>query len=343
MHEKLLTWFYENRRPLPFRLDPTPYHIWLSEVMLQQTRVNAMLPYYHRFLEKLPTIEHLARCPEDELFKLWEGLGYYSRARNLQKAAQEVCEKYDGQLPGDYKALLALPGIGEYTAGAIGSIAFGLPVPAVDGNVLRVFSRLYCEQGDVLTPAVRKALTAHVIENMPADRAGDYNQAIMELGALVCLPGAPKCELCPLQDDCLGRKAGLASLLPKKAEKKPRRKERYTVCLVHGPEGWLLHKRPDEGLLSGLWEPVSLPGELSADQCRRELLRLGVSVQREQALESAKHVFTHIVWHMTGFLAHADESLPLPPGYLWAGEDISPYSIPSAYAAYKKHMQKTEA
>lgn len=343
MHEKLLSWFYENRRKLPFREDPTPYHVWLSEVMLQQTRVGAMLPYYERFLAKLPTIEALARCPEDELFKLWEGLGYYSRARNLQKAARAVCEQYGGELPADHKALLALPGIGPYTAGAVASIAFGLPVPAVDGNVLRVFSRLYAQRGDVTSPAVKKALTARVMENQPTDRAGDYNQAIMELGALVCLPGTPKCEFCPLRADCLARQQGIAALLPEKPEKKPRRQETYTVCLVHSPDGWLLHKRGDEGLLSGLWEPVSLPGKLTAAQCRAELLRLGVSVSSEQSLEEAKHVFTHIVWHMTGFLLETGEALPLPPGYIWAGEDISPYSIPSAYAAYKKHMQKTEA
>ena len=202
----LLEWFYKNRRSLPFREDPTPYHVWLSEVMLQQTRVSAVLPYYYRFLEALPDIPALAACEEERLHKLWEGLGYYSRVRNLQKAAKLVCAQYGGQLPADYAALLALPGIGEYTAGAIASISFGLPVPAVDGNVLRVFSRLYNDPGVITEPAVKKAFTARVMEHQPPEKAGDYNQALMELGALVCVPnGAPLCGQCPLAESCRAR------------------------------------------------------------------------------------------------------------------------------------------
>ena len=195
----LLDWFYTNRRILPFREDPTPYHVWLSEIMLQQTRVSAALPYYERFLAALPDIPALAGCEEEKLHKLWEGLGYYSRVRNLQKAAKIVCAQYGGQLPADYNALLALPGIGEYTAGAIASISFGLPVPAVDGNVLRVFARLYNDPRLVTDPQVKREFTARVMEHQPPAKAGDYNQALMELGALVCLPnGAPLCEQCPL-------------------------------------------------------------------------------------------------------------------------------------------------
>ena len=195
----LLDWFYKNRRILPFREDPTPYHVWLREVMLQQTRVSAVLPYYERFLAALPDIPALAACDEEKLHKRWEGLGYYSRVRNLQKAAKIVCEQYGGQLPADYAALRALPGIGDYTAGAIASISFGIPVPAVDGNVLRVFSRLYNDPGVITDPKVKKAFTARVMEHQPPEKAGDYNQALMELGALVCVPnGAPLCDVCPL-------------------------------------------------------------------------------------------------------------------------------------------------
>ena len=195
----LLDWFYKNHRILPFREDPTPYHVWLSEVMLQQTRVSAALPYYERFLAALPDIPALAACEEEKLHKLWEGLGYYSRVRNLQKAAKIVCEQYGGQLPADYAALRALPGIGDYTAGAIASISFGIPVPAVDGNVLRVFSRLYNDPGVITDPKVKKVFTARVMEHQPPEKAGDYNQALMELGALVCVPnGAPLCDVCPL-------------------------------------------------------------------------------------------------------------------------------------------------
>ena len=218
----LLDWFYKNRRILPFREDPTPYHVWLSEVMLQQTRVSAVLPYYERFLAALPDIPALAACDEEKLHKLWEGLGYYSRVRNLQKAAKIVCEQYGGQLPADYAALRALPGIGDYTAGAIASISFGIPVPAVDGNVLRVFSRLYNDPGVITDPKVKKAFTARVMEHQPPEKAGDYNQALMELGALVCVPnGAPLCDVCPLAGLCQASVAGTTAALPQKAKPKP--------------------------------------------------------------------------------------------------------------------------
>ena len=229
----LLDWFYTNRRILPFREDPTPYHVWLSEIMLQQTRVSAALPYYERFLAALPDIPALAGCEEEKLHKLWEGLGYYSRVRNLQKAAKIVCAQYGGQLPADYNALLALPGIGEYTAGAIASISFGLPVPAVDGNVLRVFARLYNDPRLVTDPQVKREFTARVMEHQPPAKAGDYNQALMELGALVCLPnGAPLCEQCPLGTLCRARAAGTALSLPQKTPPKARRITPVTVALV---------------------------------------------------------------------------------------------------------------
>ena len=205
----LVNWYRENKRDLPWRHNPDAYRVWVSEIMLQQTRVSAALPYYERFLAALPDIPALAACEEEKLHKLWEGLGYYSRVRNLQKAAKLVCAQYGGQLPADYAALRALPGIGEYTAGAIASISFGLPVPAVDGNVLRVFSRLYNDPGVITEPAGKKAFTARVMEHQPPEKAGDYNQALMELGALVCVPnGAPLCGQCPLAEVCLARAAG---------------------------------------------------------------------------------------------------------------------------------------
>ena len=214
----LLHWFHANHRILPFRSDPTPYHVWLSEIMLQQTRVSAALPYYERFLAALPDIPALAACEEEKLHKLWEGLGYYSRVRNLQKAAKLVCAQYGGELPADYDALRALPGIGDYTAGAIASISFGLPVPAVDGNVLRVFSRLYNDDRLITDPKVKRAFTARVMEHQPPAAPGDYNQALMELGALVCVPnGAPLCAQCPLAHLCAAHAAGTAVTLPRKA------------------------------------------------------------------------------------------------------------------------------
>ena len=203
--QPLLHWFWANHRVLPFRSDPTPYHVWVSEIMLQQTRVAAAVPYYERFVQELPDIPALAACEEERLLKLWEGLGYYSRVRNLQKAARIVCEQYGGQLPGDLAALKKLPGIGDYTAGAIASIGFGVPAPAVDGNVLRVFARLYNDEGDIMQPAVKASTTQKVMAQQPAEAPGDFNQALMELGALVCTPGQPDCAACPLQALCLGR------------------------------------------------------------------------------------------------------------------------------------------
>ena len=223
----LLAWYDQNARTLPWRGIHDPYRTWVSETMLQQTRVQAVLEYYARFMAELPDVYALAAVGEERLFKLWEGLGYYSRVRNLQKAARIVCEQYGGQLPADYDALRALPGIGEYTAGAIASISFGLPVPAVDGNVLRVFSRLYNDPGVITEPAVKKAFTARVMEHQPPEKAGDYNQALMELGALVCVPnGAPLCGQCPLAEVCLARAAGTTAQLPQKAKPKPNRRLR---------------------------------------------------------------------------------------------------------------------
>ena len=269
----LLNWFYANHRILPFRSDPTPYHVWLSEIMLQQTRVSAALPYYERFLAALPDIPALAACEEEKLHKLWEGLGYYSRVRNLQKAAKIVCEQYGGELPADYDALRALPGIGDYTAGAIASISFGLPVPAVDGNVLRVFSRLYNDDGLITDPKVKRAFTARVMEHQPPAAPGDYNQALMELGALVCVPnGAPLCEQCPLAHLCQARAAGTALSLPRKAAPKARRIEPVTLAVVRSPAGVLLQQRPEKGLLAGLWQPVLWENEtLTPDEARARL------------------------------------------------------------------------
>ncbi len=351
----LLAWFEENQRDLPFRTDPTPYHVWLSEIMLQQTRVTAVIPYYHRFLAALPTIEDLANCPPEPLHKLWEGLGYYSRVRNLQKAAVQICERHGGQLPADYDALLALAGIGAYTAGAIGSICFQLPVPAVDGNVLRVFARLYNDEGFITDPTVKKAFTARVMEHLPPDAPGAYNQALMELGALVCLPnGAPLCAVCPLASLCLGRAAGDVQRLPCKAPKKARKITPVSVALVHSSAGWLLHKRPETGLLAGLWQPPIWEDTLfaDADALQEALSQRGIGTHLHNTLSNAptakplppaKHIFTHIEWLMQGFLFELPPC-PLPDGYVWADADAleNTYTMPGAFAKYKKIMLRNE-
>ena len=336
----LLPWFYKNARALPFRADPTPYHIWVSEIMLQQTRVAAALEHYRRFMQALPTVADLAACGEEQLFKLWEGLGYYSRARNLQKAARIVCETWGGRLPADYEALLQLPGVGEYTAGAIGSIAFGLPVPAVDGNVLRVFSRLYNDPGNIMDPAVKKAFTARVMEHQPPAAPGDYNQALMELGALVCLPGgAPQCCACPLAHLCRARAAGTQLELPVKTRPKARRVQPITVLLVRGPGGWLLQKRPDTGLLAGLWQPVLFEGALTRAQAAAALAALGVRASHIKKLPAAKHIFSHIEWHMAGWYATAAAGTA-PAGCAFAGPEQlrAGYALPGAFKVYKALM-----
>ena len=336
----LLDWFYKNQRSLPFRTDPSPYHVWLSEIMLQQTRVSAALPYYQRFLAALPDIPALAACGEEKLHTLWEGLGYYSRVRNLQKAAKLVCAQYGGQLPADYAALRALPGIGEYTAGAIASISFGLPVPAVDGNVLRVFSRLYNDPGVITEPAVKKAFTARVMEHQPPEKAGDYNQALMELGALVCVPnGAPLCGQCPLAELCLARAAGTTAQLPQKAKPKPRKLVPVTLALVESPAGFLVQQRPEKGLLAGLWQPVLWEGEhlLQAEVLARlAALGLDTGTAAPAALPTAKHIFTHIEWLMSGVQLHVPAQ-SAPAGYIWASREQlrTTYALPGAFRAYK--------
>ena len=344
----LLAWFDANRRSLPFRDDPTPYHVWVSEIMLQQTRVAAALPYYERFIRALPDIPALAACEPQRLDKLWEGLGYYRRVRSMQKAAQLVCERYGGQLPADYDALLALPGIGPYTAGAIASIGFGLPAPAVDGNVLRVFARLYDDAGPIDDPAVKRLFTRRVMAWQPAGRPGDYNQALMELGALVCLPGgAPLCARCPLAGCCAGLRAGTAHALPRKAPPKPRRVLPVTAVLVReeGAGRRLLQQRPASGLLAGLWQPPAFEGAaLDGQAVDAALASIGLDPGQAlpEALPPAKHVFTHVEWQLTGWRVTVPAQ-PAPAGCVWAAPaDLEGrYALPAAFAAYRKFLLET--
>ena len=339
----LLEWFYRNHRILPFRTDPSPYHVWVSEIMLQQTRVSAALPYYERFLAALPDIPALAACEEEKLHKLWEGLGYYSRVRNLQKAAKIVCAQYGGQLPADYDALRELPGIGDYTAGAIASISFGLPVPAVDGNVLRVFARLYDDAQLITDPAVKKAFTARVMEHQPPEQAGDYNQALMELGALVCVPnGAPLCAACPLHGLCRARAAGTAPTLPRKAAPKARKVAPVTVALVESGGNFLIRQRPEKGLLAGLWEPLLWEGEaLTPGELHEKLTAMGLVCEAEAIapLPEAKHIFSHIEWRMTQYAVPAPPQ-PAPEGTVWASREQlrTEYTLPGAFKACKKYL-----
>ena len=334
---QLLQWFQENRRLLPFRQEPSAYHIWVSEIMLQQTRVAAAIPYYNRFVAALPDPAALAACEPDALRKLWQGLGYYNRVNNMQKAARIVCEQYGGELPADYDALRGLPGIGDYTAGAIASIAFGIPAPAVDGNVLRVFARLYNDDSDVMQPATKRLFTGRVLDQMPKETPGPYNEALMELGALVCVPGTPHCESCPLSGLCLGYRAGRQAELPVKPAPKAKTPVAVTVAMVESPQGLLLQRRPAKGLLAGLWQPAAWERSLSREELTAELEKIGVQVTWEEPLPAARHVFTHKIWNLGGWQGHAP-ACALPEGWVWAAPEAleTVYAVPTAYASYMK-------
>lgn len=333
----LLEWYGQNARTLPWREDRNPYHVWLSEIMLQQTRVEAVIPYYYRFIEALPSISDLAAVSEERLLKLWEGLGYYSRARNLKKAAVVCMERYGGMLPHTYDELLKLPGFGPYTAAAVASIAFGQPVPAVDGNVLRVVSRLCAYGEDIMLPAVRKVIFNCLLPYM-AEKPGELNQAFMDLGASICLPnGVPKCESCPVSFCCEAFLNGQERLFPVKRAKSARRIEERAVLLVFANGRVLLHRRKAQGLLAGLWEFPNFEGRVNEGAVLDYCSGVGIPVKNVRRLVNAKHIFTHIEWHMTGFAVEANEYAEAE-GYVWAGADElqERYPLPSAFRAFKE-------
>ena len=297
----LLPWYAENRRELPWRRDREPYHVWLSEIMLQQTRVEAVKGYYARFLEALPRVEDLANCDDDRLTKLWEGLGYYSRVRNLKKAAQVIAETYGGVFPGEYEDILALPGIGEYTAGAVCSVCFDQKVAAVDGNVLRVVSRLRDDATPIDSPAYKKQVKRD-LEAVYPEAAGDFTQALMELGATVCGPNRkPDCENCPCREFCLGYQRGTCESLPVKAPKKEKRREARTVFVLSCDGCFALTKRPAKGLLAGLWQFPDVEGALELEEALAFLRKKGLEPKEIYRKVEKKHIFTHIQWDMTGY------------------------------------------
>ncbi|MBO5210279.1 MAG: A/G-specific adenine glycosylase [Lachnospiraceae bacterium] len=339
----LLAWYDRGRRILPWREEPTPYHVWLSEIMLQQTRVEAVKPYYDRFLKELPDIQSLADVEEERLLKLWEGLGYYNRARNLKKAALEIVNNYEGQMPGTYEELLKLPGIGSYTAGAIASIAFGNAVPAVDGNVLRILARLRMDDRDVLDVKVKKEIEEELADVIPKDRPGDFNQALMELGAMVCIPnGMAKCEECPWKELCQARSEDCVLEFPKKAPKKPRNIEKKTILVIRDEDKVALHKRPEKGLLAGMYEFPSMEGHQTEKRVLAYLKELGVWPLRIERLPAAKHIFSHKEWHMIGYVIRVDElermQLKEPIFFVTPQETEQNYPIPAAFAAYTEYM-----
>ena len=304
--------------------------------MLQQTRIEAVIPYYHRFISALPDIKALADVDTEVLLKLWEGLGYYSRARNLKKAAQIVVDDFGGIIPADYDILLSLPGVGEYTAGAIASIAFSLPVPAVDGNVMRVLARLTADDTDVLSTRGKKRFTDLAWQLVPEQGAGRFNQALMELGETVCVPKSPRCESCPLRFECVAHLNNTVNLFPVRIKKTRRRIESRAVAVVlvkNSPHKVLIHKRGVDGLLADLWE---LPNTLESDAIDSLPTDLQVHCRFVKNLPEAKHLFSHIEWRMRANLYVADNVGDLPPDYYAAtlSELQSGFPLPGAFRAY---------
>lgn len=397
--EPLLYWFTGHARVLPWREQPTPYRVWVSEIMLQQTRVEAVKPYFERFTTALPDVAALAVCPEDALLKLWEGLGYYNRVRNMQKAAVQVMEEYAGVIPADYESLLKLKGIGHYTAGAVASIAYGIPVPAVDGNVLRVITRVTADDTDIMKQsfrnkmedALRVVMTGdslgemEVFKGLPGRKmlqskvrdgnlAGAFNQALMELGATVCVPnGAPLCEECPWKGLCLAKAQGRIGELPVKKKAKARKIERRTVLIIRDGDKVAIRKRPDKGLLAGLYELPNIEGSLDGEEVLSLVKQMHFVPIRIKKLDEAKHIFSHIEWHMNGYAilveeeglaettrgisanesfagtqAEASGEVPAQTAegnepdaelvFVDAEDADARYAIPAAFAAYAKYM-----
>lgn len=338
LKEPLLMWFENHARVLPWREDVTPYRVWVSEIMLQQTRVEAVKPYFERFLKELPSVESLAGCQEDTLLKLWEGLGYYNRVRNMQAAARQVMEDYGGKIPSEYKELLKLKGIGHYTAGAIASIAYGVAVAAVDGNVLRVITRIIGDDGDIMKQSTRRRIEEEIQKVIPEGAAGDFNQGLIELGALVCVPnGEPGCEKCPAARYCEAKRQGRTGEFPVKKKAKERRIEKKTIFVFRDTDKIAICKRPEKGLLAGLYELPSFQGHLSPDQVTQYCKKIGLMPIRIQKLPDAKHIFSHVEWHMTGYQIQVDElEKTNQKGFLFVHtEEIrKKYPIPSAFEKY---------
>ena len=332
----LLGWYAANARPLPWRKDRSAYHIWISEIMLQQTRIEAVIGYYERFLARFPTVRDIAVCDDDSLMKVWEGLGYYSRARHLKRAAGIIVDRYGGELPETKEELQDLPGIGDYTSAAIASMAFGEPAAAVDGNVLRVCSRLLDDPRDVMLPTTRKAVTALLNEVIPAEAPGEFNEAMMELGETICLPSAPDCARCPLQDHCLALERGTVAERPIRNPKVSKKIEKMTVFVLIGEDGSVaVRQRPASGLLAGLYEFPHVTGHLSASKAKAHL-ESSYTVDHIERLPDHTHVFTHKKWLMRGYMARVQTKKKggscrfVPPEKL-----VSVYPVPAAFAPYR--------
>ena len=344
LSQALIPWFLKEKRAMPWREDPTPYHVWVSEIMLQQTRVDTVIPYYTRFIASLPDVQALSACPEDRLYKLFEGLGYYSRARHMQEAARMILTQYGCVFPDREEALLKLPGIGSYTAGAILSIAMNQPVPVVDGNVLRVYARIFGDESDISAEGTKKAFAGVLGTYLKTSGVSPsyFNQGLMELGALLCLPnGTPRCVLCPAAGFCLAHLTGRTAVLPVKSGKKAREIKEKTVFLITKEDRILIGKRTAPGLLSGLYGFPMADAFLDEEDARAFLRRLGFSEVVLTEAEEEKHVFTHVTWRMRAYRAEVrtegGEECLKEQGFFFAGKEAlsEEYALPGAFRKWE--------
>ncbi len=334
----LLNWYQKNKRDLPWRKDQNPYHVWISEIMLQQTRIEAVIGYYDRFIKRLPSIQDLAQINDDELLKLWEGLGYYTRARNLKKAAIMIMEEYDGIFPNTFEQIMSLPGIGEYTASAIGSICFSLKEVTIDGNVLRVYMRLQNCYDNVDDLKIRRKVRNELQKIMP-EEAGDFNQALMELGETICLPnGIPKCSECPLKNFCKSYQNDTYLELPIKNKKKDKKEEKYTILLFYYKSQFVLEKRKESGLLQNLWQFPNIQGHLTKKQLENYLKENKIKFLKVKKSVSYTHIFTHKRWNMISYMVELDKN-----DYNMNWNDLKTLkerAIPTAFMPFLKELKE---
>lgn len=339
MFEALIPWYEAHKRELPWRQDKEPYHVWLSEIMLQQTRVEAVKEYYRRFLTTLPTIADLAEAPEEQILKLWEGLGYYNRVRNLQKAAQTICADYAGVFPSEYAQIRSLSGIGDYTAGAIASICFDAPTPAVDGNVLRVYSRLLADDANIDLQTTKKRITRKLQETYPRKNPGIATQALMELGATVCVPnGAPRCDVCPVAEICQARKQDTWRDLPVRSEKKKRKIVDKTVFILLTEDTVALHKRSASGLLAGMWEFPNVDAKLDKQEAVTQVTGWQTEPVDLLMQTSYTHIFSHVEWHMTAYYIRCRKT---NKKWKWVTKESldETYALPSAFRPFREQIE----
>ena len=338
MFEALIPWYEAHKRELPWRQDREPYHVWLSEIMLQQTRVEAVKEYYRRFLTTLPTIADLAEAPEEQILKLWEGLGYYNRVRNLLKAAQTICADYAGVFPSEYAQIRSLSGIGDYTAGAIASICFDAPTPAVDGNVLRVYSRLLADDANIDLQTTKKRITRKLQETYPQKNPGIATQALMELGATVCVPnGAPRCDVCPVAEICQARKQDTWRNLPVRSEKKKRKIVDKTVFILLTEDTVALHKRSTSGLLAGMWEFPNVDAKLDKQAAVTQVTGWQAEPLDLLMQTSYTHIFSHVEWHMTAYYIRCRKT---NKKWKWVTKESldETYALPSAFRPFREQI-----